>query len=127
MKQYYLFWNDNKCEPEAIQSGFSYFAFLFTFLYPAYKGQMKTALTYFMGWIAISLIGVYFAHDPIFNTLLNMLFSLFIAIDYADCAVSEFHKDKNIQFIGTEFAENSEHALFLAFQQHVNSLNKPHV
>ena len=86
---------------------------------------MKTALTYLLGWITISLISMSAYSDPILSFLLNTSFSLFVAIDYADCAANELHRDRDMIFLGTEYAENSDHALFLAFQQLVNSLNRP--
>ncbi|MEM6603272.1 MAG: DUF2628 domain-containing protein [Pseudomonadota bacterium] len=128
MKPYQLFWNHKTAEPLTVKSGFSLWAFIFTFIYPAYKGHYLVALMYFCGNIAISALSTMLAGaDPIFSMVLNMIYSAFVGFDYADAVQASLHKNKKISYIDTVFAANEDHAEFLAFQKHVSSLNNRHV
>ena len=123
MKSYNLYWNNKTVEPQAIRMGFNSFAFIFLFFYPLYKGLWKLSLIYLLGYVSIISLSMFFGFNPIFYFVLRFLYSLFVGFDFSDAVCSDYHKSKDIQFVDSIFTTNQDHAEFLAFQKHVNSLH----
>lgn len=121
MKLYHLFWDSKRNAPEVVKSGFSFWAFVFTFFYPAFKGHWKTALTFFLGSITLSIVSLLaFDEGSIFSLLSNFAFSLYVGFDYAECAFGECYKNENMSFMGSEFAHSFDQAEALAFEKYMH-------
>ena len=120
MKNYHLFWNNETAEPYAVKSGFSWLALSFTFFYPLYLKQWKTALIYFLGWLSITLLSEFIGLGDNMRMALGLVYSLYVAVDYSECVFGEYMKRPSFTYLGNEFASGHEHALFQAFKKYLD-------
>lgn len=122
MKKYHLFWNKDTAEPIVVKSGFSWLGFFFGAFYAAYLRAWKTMGLFLIGSLFITAITVFFGLDDVYSAILNLTYNVYIGFDFSDCVYGEFQTKKNLEYLGSDFATNKDHAEFLAFQKHATSL-----